>query len=73
LFLSPLFADQSIVANLSPLIEAGLARPQSRIQPTGVPTLTTVLLKMQSLERKVDEIVPAVDGVVPKIIYPRRD
>ena len=68
LFLSPLFADQSIVANLSPLIEAGLARPQSRIQPTGVPTLTTVLLKMQSLERKVDEIVPAVDGVVPKII-----
>ena len=68
LFLSPLFADQSIVENLAPLIEAGLAHPQSRIQPTGVPTLTTVLLKMQSLEQKVDQIVPAVDGVVPKIV-----
>ena len=67
-FLSPLFADRNIGEKLCSLIVCGLPKPTYRIQPTGIPVLTTVLMKIHDLDGSVNKLAPAIETLAPRIV-----
>ena len=67
LFSTPLFSDPSF-GGLSEMILWGLPTPESRLQSTGVPTLTTVLTQLRNSQNEVASIVSTLHELPEEIV-----
>lgn len=67
LFSSPLFADSSLDF-LAGIVQCGLPNATSRLQSSGIPTLTTVLIQLREQNNQVAAILPRLRELPEEIV-----
>jgi hypothetical protein len=67
LFFTSLFRTNKL-ALLAPFIQCRLGQIDDPIQATGIPPHVTVLLRMNDIERKLDQVVPAMTNLQSSIV-----